>query len=360
MEDNKRKWVSRWLWTGVVMVFIQVIIGGITRLTGSGLSITEWNVLMGALPPLSEAHWQTLFDKYKLFPQYSKVNPNMDLHGFKTIFWWEYIHRLWARFFAVVFLIPFVWFLIKGWITKKLALQLVGLFFFGALQGLVGWVMVQSGLKDQPWVSPLKLSLHLILAFMLYMFIVNIALHFSKPTSGFVPTKAMRNGLTTLVLVLFVQVFFGGLMAGHKAALFYPTWPMIGGEWIPGTMNTFAPAWMNLVENKATIHFIHRNLAYVIAIMITAWWWKHRKQKGTPLFNALMTSLPIIVLLQVVLGVLTLLQSIGGIPIVLGVLHQGVALVLLTALLVLRYGSRPIAYNWEQAAGKPIADLNVR
>lgn len=355
METNERFWISRWLWLGVIMVFLQVVIGGITRLTGSGLSITEWNVLMGALPPFSESHWQQLFDKYKLFPQYKLVNPDMDLHGFKTIFWWEYIHRLWARFFAVVFLIPFVFFLFKRWINKKLALQLIGLFLFGALQGLVGWVMVQSGLKDQPWVNPLKLSLHLILAFLLYIFLVNITANYSLDKKTFISTKSMRNGLTTLVILLFVQVFFGGLMAGHKAALFYPTWPLIGGELIPSTMNTFEPAWMNIVENKATIHFIHRGLAYVIAIMATAWWWMHRRQKGNSLFNMLMTSLPIVVLIQVLLGILTVINSIGGIPIVLGVLHQAIALVLLTVLLLLRSNSVVQKFNWEKVGGKSIA-----
>ena len=355
VSERYNRYVAWWLWTGVAMVFFQVVIGGITRLTGSGLSITEWNVIMGALPPMSEARWQELFDQYKLFPQYKIMNADMDLHGFKMIFFWEYFHRLWARLFAVVFLVPYVFFVFKRIISKRMAVQLFLLFVFGALQGLVGWVMVQSGLVDRPWVDPLKLSLHLMLAVLLYTFLIRIVSTYSLDRAGFNVTSRMRSCLNALIGVVFVQLFFGGLMAGHKAALFYPTWPLIGSEWIPSNMFTDSPAWTNAVENKALIHFIHRGLGYVIAILVTGWWLVERKRNSSKLFNALMTFLPLMVLLQVTLGILTVMKALGKIPVALGVLHQAGALVLLTTLLLLRFGDDG-RFNWERVASKPLAN----
>src|SRR5215831_8206478 len=174
-KSNPSKIISWWLFIGVFMVFIQVMLGGITRLTGSGLSITQWDVIMGTLPPLNEQQWQKAFSAYQQFPQYKMMNSTMSLSGFKSIFWWEYIHRLWARLMAVVFLIPFLFFLFKRWINKELGRKLIVLFLLGATQGVLGWVMVASGLMDQPWVNPIDLSAHLILALILYVYLFGMA-----------------------------------------------------------------------------------------------------------------------------------------------------------------------------------------
>ena len=347
MNGVYNKYVAWWLWAGVLMIFLQVVIGGITRLTGSGLSITEWNVIMGTVPPMSEAHWNELFDKYKQFPQYKTMNPDMDLAGFKTIFFWEYFHRLWARvMLGLVFVIPFVYFLARRWLNTRLTVNLVGLFVFGGLQGLVGWLMVQSGLVDKPWVNPLKLSLHLMLAVVLFVWLVKLATTYAVDRSGFNVTPRMKTWLNVLIILLLVQFFFGGLMAGHKAALFFPTWPKIGDAWVPPYMLKETPWWINFLENKATIHFIHRNLAYVLTALILGWWWLESKRKGGALFNNLMAVLPIVVLLQVTLGILTVLNALGKIPIVYGALHQGVGLLLLTVLLLLRFGADG-RFNWK-------------
>jgi heme a synthase len=359
MNAGYNKWVAWWLWTGVIMIFFQVVIGGITRLTGSGLSITEWNVIMGALPPMTEAHWQELFDRYKLFPQYKIMNADMDLAGFKTIFFWEYFHRLWARTFAVVFLIPYVYFVFKRMISRKMAVQLFLLFAFGGVQGLVGWIMVQSGLVDRPWVDPLKLSLHLMLAIALYAMLLKIVSTYSIDRVGFNVTLRMKSWLTALIVIVSVQLFFGGLMAGHKAALFYPTWPKIGSEWLPSYMFTDSPWWINFFENKSLIHFVHRNLAYAIAVLSLGWWFVERHRNGSPLFNTLMTLLPVTVLLQVFVGILTVLNALGKIPIALGALHQAVGLVFFTVLLLLRFGPDG-RFNWSRVASKPLANTASR
>ena len=221
MQTKKHKIVYYWLLTGLVMVFFQIIIGGITRLTGSGLSITEWNVMMGTLPPLNDAHWQELFDKYKEFPQYKIMNSDMDLYGFKNIFWWEYIHRLWARLFAIVFIIPFIYFIYKKKIDQKLGSNLFMLFLFGALQGFVGWVMVASGLKDNPWVNPLNLSIHLLLALFLFSFLIRIIVGYksemdlvNKLSESIEPqsTFELSKLLSALILLVFIQILLFDLM----------------------------------------------------------------------------------------------------------------------------------------------------
>ncbi len=328
--------IRRWLFVGLVMIFFQIVIGGITRLTGSGLSITEWNVIMGTFPPLSESHWQELFEQYKQFPQYKIMNSEMNLSGFKTIFWWEYIHRLWARLFALVFLIPFVYFIYKKWLSKKLIIHLSVLFVLGAAQGLIGWIMVKSGLKDNPWVNPLNLSFHLLMALFVYAYLLHVYANYStgvKTNTG----HSFISNLYVLIALLIIQIFYGALMAGHKAALFYPTWPKIGDEWIPTAMITYEPAWLNLFENKALIHFVHRGLAYVLLILLIAWWYINRQSFNTNSLKSIYNSIPLLVSAQVILGIITVMNSLGHIPALWGVLHQAVAILLLTAFLYLRF-----------------------
>jgi heme a synthase len=337
MNDLRKKIITGWLIIGLVMIYVQVLLGGITRLTGSGLSITEWNVIMGAIPPLHEAQWQEMFDKYKQFPQYKKMNADMDLAGFKSIFWWEYVHRLWARAFGAVFIIGFFYFLYKKWINKKFAINLVILFCFGLLEALAGIIMVQSGLKDNPWVNPLKLGIHLMLALFTYSFLLWLIISFADGGKNVSRSKGLKKWLNYLIVLIFIQIFFGALMAGHKAAIAYPTWPTMNGEWIPSYMITYHPAWVNIFENVTLIQFVHRGIAYILATLLIIFWFAKRKSASGTLLKTVFNLVPLIVLVQVLLGIMTLINSLGQIPVVWAELHQAVAIILLTSLLYLRF-----------------------
>lgn len=318
------------------MIFVQVLLGGITRLTGSGLSITEWNVIMGALPPLNENQWQELFEKYKQFPQYKIMNGDMDLSGFKSIFLWEYVHRLWARTFGVVFIAGFLYFLYKRWIDKKFAVNLLLLFCLGALEAVAGIIMVKSGLKDNPWVNPLNLSIHLMLALFTFSYLLFITVSFVNGESG-PSSSGLIKWLNFFITLTFIQIFLGALMAGHHAALFYPTWPKIGEEWIPSNMITFHPVWLNIFENKAMIQFAHRGIAYILAISLIIFWFVKRKTISSVSIKTIFNYVPIVVLIQVLLGIITIINSLGKIPVIWAVLHQALAIILLTILLYMRF-----------------------
>ena len=343
MTLHSRKLVGAWLMMGVAMIMIQVLLGGITRLTGSGLSITEWNVIMGAVPPLNTDAWQKAFDQYKQFPQYKLMNSEMTLDGFKSIFWWEFLHRLWARLMGIAFIIPFGYFLFKRMIDKQLGKKLVVIFILGALQGLLGWVMVQSGLIEKPWVSPINLSAHLLLALFLYCYLLWVALELLQPPVETGHIFSIKNFGILLLALIFIQIFYGGLMAGNKAALFYPTFPKTGSGYIPHGILKLHPWPSNLIENIAMIQVIHRALGFVIAGCIFYFYRLCSLQPATPFFRKLLISLPVLVIIQVLLGILTLLNSLGKIPVTYGVLHQMVALLLLTSMTLILF----------QLSGKP-------
>jgi cytochrome c oxidase assembly protein subunit 15 len=330
--------VRNWLWIGIFMTLVQIVLGGITRLTGSGLSITEWNVVMGALPPLNEAQWLDAFHKYQQIPQYKVLNSNFTLSDFKGIFFWEYFHRLWARSISLVFLIPFIYFIVKKRITKQLWIGLGIAFLLGAVQGLVGWVMVKSGLTDDHlWVSPLKLSLHLLTALILLSWMIRITLQYGWQNTVRIENRKAKNISLALLIGLFVQIGLGGLMAGSHAATYFPTWPDMNGQAIPQNLLSESPLWMNFMDNMATIQFFHRGTAYVLFFCILGYaaylFRKYPQQKAPKQFALALISLAV---LQVLLGIFTLLGSASGtIPVVLGVLHQSVGLLLFSVMLTL-------------------------
>lgn len=333
--------VKYWLWVGVFMVLIQVMIGGITRLTGSGLSITEWDVIMGALPPLNETAWQAAFQKYQQFPQYELVNSDMNLEGFKSIFWWEYIHRNWARLIGLVFLFPFLWFWVRGRLSKPLILQLSVIFVLGALQGVMGWVMVASGLIDQPWVSPYNLTMHLILALAVYMYLIWLVLSLRrKPIQTDHPVA--RKNIRVVFALLMLQIVFGGFMAGTKAALLYNTWPLMQGEWLPAAAFKGSNLAVVLFENTASIQFIHRTLGILVWLALV-WYWMQNRQFSAPLLRRLEHVLLATGTLQVVLGIATLLLADRSIPVFWGVVHQVTAFILAGITVAIWYysGRRP-------------------
>ncbi|SFW87955.1 COX15/CtaA family protein [Chitinophaga sancti] len=334
LTTQQQRPVAIWLYIGVGMLIIQVLLGGITRLTGSGLSITEWKPILGAFPPMNEAAWVKAFDKYKEIGQAKYLNNHFTLSDFKGIFFWEWLHRDWARLMGGVFLVGFVYFLIKRKIDRSMIKPMIILFLLGGLQAAIGWIMVQSGLnEDNLYVNHIRLAIHFLAALSLLVYVLWFALKLSTPVREILLAPGLRKLNGWLLGLLSLQLFFGALMAGLHAALAASTWPDINGAWIPGNMFTQGNFLQDLTHNTQTIHFVHRNLAYLITILVVIWWWKAASE--TPEHSLLhrVRYLPLLlVLVQVLLGVLTLLGSQIHIPILQAILHQGVGMLLLLVL----------------------------
>lgn len=339
MSPQARKAVGAWLFIGCVMVFFQVVLGGITRLTESGLSITEWKPLNGTIPPLNDTQWNEEFELYKQKVQYQVINEGMTLAEFKWIFFWEYFHRLWARLMGVVFAIGFVYFLLKKYFDRELVWPLVGLFFLGGIQGFVGWIMVRGGL-DSMFVPPLRLTTHLILAFILLCYLIWITLRVYRGNSEFQVSSlklgALKAFSVALVALVFLQLFFGGLLSGMKAGLAYPTWPDMNGQFVPSALFSEQPTFAGFVKyvpqdywGRTLIQFVHRITAYTLIVVIAVFWWKSRGITKDSFFQKGLTALPVLVLVQAVLGIITVLNCVGHIPVGLGVLHQAGGMLLL-------------------------------
>ena len=325
--------VAIWVYTGVFMLLIQVILGGITRLTGSGLSITEWDVVTGALPPLNHAQWQQAFDGYKHTEQFRILNSDFTLGDYKTIFFWEWFHRLWARLVAVVFVIGFIWFLVKRQLNRWMIGQLGLLFVVGALQGSVGWIMVASGfVGDAIYVAPAKLALHFVFALCLVAYAFWFALELSVPKEARVArvflgqtpqtrpvfarrAATLRRWTVVILTLLFFQLIYGALMAGHKAAAVAATWPTINGSWAPSGMFTLHPLLHDLAGNKLTVQFIHRSLAYAIFVAVSIWTIASIRIEPLPALFRRLRWLPLLLIVaQILLGIGSLLTSPGIIP----------------------------------------------
>lgn len=294
------------------MIMVQIVLGGITRLTGSGLSITEWDVITGSLPPLNEAQWLMEFDKYKLTPQFRLLNSDFGLSDFKFIFFWEWFHRLWARLIGLVFAIPFIIFLVRGRFRKDMVKPLVVLFILGGLQGAVGWIMVASGLVgDAVYVKPTRLAAHFVLALGLLAYTFWFALKLLVPHRQLVAAPRLKNLTIGIIALLFIQLIYGALMAGHKAAPAAPTWPDINGAFLPKYVFRNPHGLLGLIDDRIVVHFIHRTTAYLLVALVILWTVRAVKENATPLF-AVVRWLPLVtVLLQTTLGILTVLTSIG-------------------------------------------------
>jgi heme a synthase len=353
-ENRFKKWIVLWLSVGVMMVFVQIILGGVTRLTGSGLSITRWDIVTGTIPPLNHSEWEDAFDLYKLTPQYKQINEGMDLSRFKFIFFWEYIHRLWARTMGFVFLIPFLYFIWKGALKKDLLRRLGVVVCLAACAALFGWIMVASGLIERPWVNAYKLTVHLGLGIFLFIYLFYTRLA-EKEISYLPVSTEWRRGISGLIVLVIIQVIFGGMVSGMKSALNYPTWPMLNGHWIPLVL--YDSSHWNLGSvllydksgfMSALVQFIHRNLAYSIAILIVVF--AFRWMRSQPLqVHWISYGLVGIIVVQILLGILTLLGSRGGaIPVLYGVMHQGVGIILLTFLFYIRIRFSPIVNTYQQ------------
>lgn len=335
-------------------VFLMVVIGGVTRLTDSGLSMVEWRLLMGTLPPLSEQEWERVFSLYQEKTAQAKiVNPNMTLSEFKGIFFWEYIHRLWGRMLGVLFIVPFISFWVLGFLNSKFTKKLLIALVLGGSQGLLGWFMVKSGIGDDEAirVSAYRLSAHLLLAFFLFAYLVWLTLEVFKPKLNKPGHSDVVTASWLLIALFTVQSLFGGFMAGIRGALSYPTFPKMNGEWIPSALWISEMGWQNIAENPAFVHFVHRILAGVLCIMTIYVWGVYRSYQtadGHYLYTKVLDVTLFVILVQFLLGVSVVLNSVGTISVSLGSLHQSVAVILLgcyTVLLYLSSGSSKVDIN---------------
>jgi cytochrome c oxidase assembly protein subunit 15 len=327
------------------MVFFQVIIGGVTRLTGSGLSITKWDIVMGAIPPLSEAKWQEEFSSYRQTPQYHQINQDMTLSEFKFIYFWEFFHRLNARLLGFVFLIGLGYFVYRRWIDRDLFIKLSMLFVLGALIATLGWIMVASGLINKPYVSPLKLSIHLFFALIILAYLVWLTVYVIRgATDVRIYAPRQKNMALAVILLLFVQLFLGGILSGMKAGLAYPTWPTMNGEWFPSALSTLPVRWDGILYYDATafweaslIQLLHRCTAYLLVIVVIYFFFQLRRLSGDRTFTTGVALFPVAVLLQATLGIITVLHCVGHVPVLWGVLHQAGAMFLLADTVFIYY-----------------------
>ena len=342
-DTSDRRLMRIWLGIVLVAIFALVVVGGATRLTESGLSITEWKPIHGVVPPIGEAEWQEEFELYKQIPQYDQLNRGMSLDEFKTIYWWEWAHRFLARSVGVLFAVPLAFFWATGRIEKRLRWPLTGLFFLGGLQGAVGWWMVASGLTERTDVSQYRLATHLTLACIIFAAITwvmrGIAPHSGDPP----PTRHSHRAAGALVLLILLQIYLGALVAGLNAGFTYNTWPLMDGSFIPGGLWVMDPAWLNLFENVKTVQFVHRMVAYAVLVAVFAHMLASLKfGRGTTHASRAIVLFALVVL-QAMIGISTLVMQV---PLGWALMHQGGAVVVLGfAVAHWRgfYGAYPIA-----------------
>jgi cytochrome c oxidase assembly protein subunit 15 len=329
--------IAYWLLVCCALVFAIVVVGGVTRLTHSGLSITEWQPIVGSLPPMSQADWDAAFARYQATPEYEQVNKGMRLDEFKGIFWWEYAHRLLGRLIGVVFLVPFLWFLVRRKIPPGQGWALAGIFVLGGLQGALGWYMVQSGLVDDPRVSPFRLTAHLGLAFLIFAAMFWIALSLlTGPRDA--PLGEVRRFALMIAGLVFVMVLTGGLVAGIRAGFAYNTFPSMNGYVVPPEIMMLVPWWKNFFYNMATVQFDHRLLAWLLAFLVPILWWKVRRARGASARARTGAGLLVAMLaVQIGLGIVTL---VNGVPLPLAAAHQAGALLVFAFALNLAHALR--------------------
>ncbi|MGD9667434.1 MAG: COX15/CtaA family protein [Hyphomicrobiaceae bacterium] len=324
-ESGEALAVRFWLRVVIVLVFAMIVVGGATRLTDSGLSITEWQPIIGAIPPLNQDHWLEAFEKYKQIPEYHQINKGMSLEAFKAIYWWEWSHRFLGRFIGLAFALPLLAFWMLGRIPRGMELKLLGVLALGGLQGAIGWYMVKSGLVDRVDVSHYRLALHLGTAFFILGLLVWLAEE-TRPRDTAIRLETVAPGhlrvARLLVIALFLQVLLGALVAGLKAGLTYNTWPLMDGHLIPNGLLTLRPWYENFFENVTTVQFDHRMMAYLAGLLALLHVFQLRgSDDGRVMVSAVVLLTAIIV--QMGIGISTLLVAQGVIPIGLGLMHQG-------------------------------------
>lgn len=336
MPDRSVRIIHAWLLTGCLLIAAMVTIGGVTRLTGSGLSITEWDVIMGSLPPMSETAWAELFEKYQAIPQYQELNRHFTLEDFKGIFWWEYIHRLVGRGLGLVFLVPFGIFLARGWLTPALRNRLLLILGLGGFQGVLGWLMVASGLSERTSVSQYRLAAHLLTALVTFSLTLWTALDLRHAGASPRPVPGMlRTHVRVFAALLWLQIGYGALVAGLKAGFAYNEFPLMGGELVPAGAWRLEPVLRNLGDNPATVQFLHRTLAWAL-VVVGAWLWYTLRTHG---LRRESTWLGATLALQFTLGIVTILR-LPLEPVLWGAVHQAGAVLLLTTTMLTLFGTR--------------------
>lgn len=331
MPTPDSKAVPIWLFVCCALIYAMIVLGGVTRLSHSGLSMVDWDPVMGIVPPTSDAEWQAAFERYKQYPEYQKVNRGMSLVEFKGIFYVEYAHRVLGRGIGIAFLIPFLVFAALGRITRAMAPRFLGMFVLGGLQGLMGWFMVMSGLVDKPSVSQYRLTAHLLLAVLIYAFILWSALSLWRGTARRPGGGSLHRFGWPVLAIVILMIASGGFVAGTRAGFVYNTFPLMAGVWMPDGVWSLEPVWRNLFENVVAIQFMHRALAVVVAAAVVAYWAgslrQPRGERARPTANLMLLALGA----QLALGITTLVYKV---PLALGAAHQAGAVALLTLVLI--------------------------
>ena len=332
-QKNGSRAVAIWLLVGVGMIMVQVLLGGITRLTGSGLSITEWKPILGTFPPMNDVDWLVAFEQYKKIGQFKHINFDFTLSDFKFIYFWEWFHRVWARLIGLVFLFPFIYFIWKKKINHEMVIPMIILFLLGALQGAIGWIMVKSGLNEENiYVSHIRLAIHFIAALGLLCYTLWFAFQLLIPKTEQTFQPVLKKGALILIGVLILQLIYGAFMAGLKAGSFAPSWPTMNGQWWPEGIHDSKNGFV-FTDNPLMVQFIHRSLAYLLILLIITWFLKARKIVVSKLFNQSRFLPLLLVILQVILGILTVVYSTNTRSLLwLGIGHQFVAMLLLMSL----------------------------
>ena len=327
--------ISRWLLVCLLLIFAMVVLGGVTRLTGSGLSMVNWHPVHGVLPPLNAEQWSEEFGSYQQSPEFQKINRDMNVEEFKSIFWFEYSHRILGRLIGLVFLIPFMYFWWRNKIKPGLTPRLMIMFALGGLQGLLGWYMVKSGLVSNPHVSQYRLTAHLLSAILIYGYILWTILDLTQNQPYQVmhqsTVAAWRKTSLGLIILLLITIVSGGFVAGLKAGVIFNTFPLMGGQWIPEGVSALSPWYLNLFENMVTVQFTHRLLALSMGLLLLGWSIKGLLKFNDPIVKSSFNLVGTLVIIQIVLGISTLLMQV---PVWLGATHQAGALLLFSVMLI--------------------------
>lgn len=328
ISQRYNRQIALWLLFCASVILVMILLGGVTRLTHSGLSMVEWKPLMGVIPPLNDTEWQETFARYQQFPEYQKVNRGMSVDEFKSIFMYEYLHRLLGRLIGIIFLLPFLFFYFTKRIANGLTPKLLLMFVLGGLQGLLGWYMVKSGLVDIPRVSQYRLTAHLGAAVIIYAYILWVAFGLLSERNSRSQSSSLKRFSYSLSGLIFLMILSGGLMAGTRAGHAYPTFPLMGDSFFPPGLYAMDPAWLSVFEDITTVQFNHRMFAYLLFVLILTFAFKALRSNMSGRFRSGIHCLIGLLLLQITLGISTLLLHV---PVLLAVTHQGVAVALFTA-----------------------------